>query len=96
MGLRHDHRAGSRKQKLDIPSFFTAATSDVKICSVKARSLLSPSNESQARSCCRIPKETRQRFNTDDQIRDPARFDWHEVLKVEYYTLSVQTLRKSS
>lgn len=29
-------------------------------------------------------------------IRDPARFDWHEVSKVEYYTCSVQTLRKSS
>jgi len=32
----------------------------------------------------------------EEPIRDPARFDWHEVSKVEYYTCSVQTLRKSS
>jgi superfamily II DNA or RNA helicase len=32
----------------------------------------------------------------EEPIRDPARFDWHEVSKVEYYTCSVQTLRKSN
>lgn len=30
----------------------------------------------------------------EDPIKDPARFEWREVMKVEYYTISVNTLRK--